>query len=444
MRTYYFIRLTFCTFFIVFLSLYVMTALAHDCYNAAEYVRRRHCCNETPSVAANQSIANCTENSLAGAYLIDNQWLMEYIWYALVGCTLLELVRKLYSTPGYSSLRQYLKSLSNVIEWVVLASVLAVSCAFFAEIGAWQKQVGAFAVLAGWSILMIMIGQLPVFGTYIAMYTKVQREFAKLLMAYCCLLVGFTICFCVVFPTRAFGNPLIGFVKVLAMMTGELDVNGLLVEQVPPGSAPRDLGASAYIAFVLFLFFVTIVLINLLVGIAVHDIEGLHKTAGLSKLVRQTELIYFLELALFHGYLPNCIMEWLKMAIFISPGGYRVVVSVRPYSPREKRLPKDVMEAALAIARARKKPCWATGANAAAGCEGGAGAAGATGCDGGADLKRKEESERLDGLLDELRKTQQLLRKLEEQRTLHKLLELADQLERQPGAGRNAKDVVKR
>lgn len=201
------------------------------------------------------------------------------------------------------------------------------------------------------------------------------------------------------------------FFKVLAMMTGELDVNSLLVEQPPASSPHRDLAASAYVAFVLFLFFVTIVLINLLVGIAVHDIEGLHKTAGLSKLVRQTELIYFLELALFHGYLPNCIMEWLKMAIFMSPGGYRVVVSVRPYSPREKRLPKEVMESALIIARARKRPGPQPVPNAA-----------------GAAADTKE------GLLEELRKTQLMLHQLQEQQTLHKLLELADQMERRSGA----------
>lgn len=343
-RTYYFLRLIFCTIFIVLLSTYVMTALAHDCYNAA----------------VNQSIPQdnidlCKNHSFVGKELMRNPAFMEYVWYLLVFCNMIELIRKLYSTPGFSSFQQYFLSISNVIEWLVIASVFAISCVYFRRTYTWQNHVGAFAVLSGWSILMIMIGQLPLFGTYIAMYTKVQKEFAKLLLAYSCLLIGFTISFCVIFPTEeAFSSPLIGLVKVLAMMTGELDLNSLLLD---PTSTNRThlLRLSAYVTFVLFLFFVTVVLINLLVGIAVHDIEGLHKTAGLSKLVRQTELIYFLELALFHGYLPKRIMNMLKLAIFVSPQAYRVVLYVRPLNPREKRLPRDVMENALNVARQRKK-----------------------------------------------------------------------------------------
>ncbi|KAJ0172398.1 hypothetical protein K1T71_012371 [Dendrolimus kikuchii] len=343
-RKYYVARLFLSFIFVLCLTLYVLTALAHNCYNGSK---------DMEETIQEQEL--CQKQSILGDLLRKNPFVIEMQWWVLAGITIFEIFRKVYGIAGYSTVKQYLMQSENIIEWFVIVSVFLISYIYTNITYTWQNHVGAFAVLAGWTNLMMMIGQLPVFGTYVAMYQKVQKEFAKLLMAYSCILIGFTISFCVIFPdSSSFANPFMGFITVLTMMIGELNLDLLLNE--PDGNDPPVLlEFSAQITYVLFLMFVTVVLMNLLVGIAVHDIQGLRKTAGLSKLVRQTKLISYMELALFNGYLPKCLLKILHSSALVSPQAYRVVLSVKPLNPSEKRLPKDIMMAAYDIAKMRKQ-----------------------------------------------------------------------------------------
>ncbi|XP_048525723.1 transient receptor potential channel pyrexia [Dendroctonus ponderosae] len=340
-RKYYIARMLFCFIFVLSLSLYVLTALAHNCYNHGKNM------NDTQP---QNVIELCEKKSMMGHMLRNNPFVIEMQWFALVGITCCEILRKVYGIAGYPSVRQYLSHPENIIEWAVITSVFVISFVYTGRTYTWQNHVGAFAVLFGWTNLMLMVGQLPVFGPYVAMYTRVQKEFAKLLLAYSCLLIGFTISFCVIFPdSSTFANPFIGLITVMVMMSGELSLD-LLVDD-DPEDPPFLLEISAQVTYIMFLLFVTVILMNLLVGIAVHDIQGLQKTAGLSKLVRQTKLISYIELALFNGYLPRYLLNLLHWTALVSPKAYRVVLNVKPLNPGEKRLPKDILEAAYEIAK---------------------------------------------------------------------------------------------
>lgn len=343
-RKYYIARMLFCFIFVLSLSLYVLTALAHNCYNHGKNM------NDTQP---QNVIELCEKKSMMGHMLRTNPFVIEMQWFVLVGITCCEILRKVYGIAGYPTVKQYLSHPENIIEWTVIVSVFVISFIYTGRTYTWQNHIGAFAVLFGWTNLMLMIGQLPVFGSYVAMYTRVQGEFTKLLLAYSCLLIGFTISFCVIFPdSSTFANPFIGLITVLVMMTGELSLD-LLVDD-DPEDPPFLLEISAQVTYILFLLFVTVILMNLLVGIAVHDIQGLQKTAGLSKLVRQTKLISYMELALFNGYLPQYLLSLLHWTALVSPKAYRVVLNVKPLNPREKRLPKDILKSAHEIAKKRK------------------------------------------------------------------------------------------
>lgn len=314
-------------------------------------------------VEGNGSLPLCANSTGVNGFFHRHPVVLEMEWYALVVLTVLEGLRKATAILTYPSVRQFFTQPENVVEWCVILSVFATSFVYTGRTYTWQSHVGAFAVLCGWSNLMLMIGQLPMFGAYVAMFTSVQAQVFKLLLAYACLLVGFTASFCVIFPqSKSFSSPHTGLIKVLVMMTGELDFEELFFPGGEDVGRHMDVGStswillqvSAQLSFVLFLLFVTIVLMNLLVGIAVHDIKGLQKTAGLAKLVRQTKLICDVESALLLALLPNKLMKIVRWTTLVLPSPLRAVLTVRPLNPRENRLPRDVLAAAHRVARDRR------------------------------------------------------------------------------------------
>ncbi|XP_052864135.1 transient receptor potential channel pyrexia [Anopheles cruzii] len=405
-RKYYIARLLFCFVFILFLTLYVLTALAHNCYNGSK---------DMEETIQEQEL--CQKQSILGNMLRRNPFVMEMQWLVLVAITFVEICRKLYGITGYSSIRRYVTQMENITEWFIIVSVFVISYIYTKRTYTWQNHIGAFAVLLGWTHLMVMIGQLPVFGAYVAMYTKVQVEFAKLFIAYSCMLVGFTISFCVIFPSSSsFENPFMGFITVLVMMVGELDLE-LLINDPDGKDPPFMLELSAQITFVLFLLFVTVILMNLLVGIAVDDIQALKKTATLSKLVGQTKLISYIESALFNGWLPNWLRSLLHYTALVSPRAYRVILSLKPLNPEEKRLPRNIMMAAYEIAKDREQQLGGTVAG-DSGAElptaDGAGDGGTGGADantlGTLAAKIEASTERMHEVTGELQELKQLLK----------------------------------
>lgn len=339
-RKLYLLRIFLYAMTVICMTTYVLTALAYKCYNHEITTNSSKICN-----------------SKRAADFLFHKPFIEIQWYLALVLTCITIPRKIFSFMVYKSTLQYFTNIDNILDCVVIISVFVTSFIYTGRTYDWQNYVGAFAILCAWTNLMLMVGQLPAFGTYVAMFTHIQFEFAKLLLAYSGLLIGFTISFCVIFAgDPAFGNPFTGLIKVLAMMAGELDFEGL-INQADGASMAGDsfviyhpLSVCSQILFTLFIVFVTVILMNLLVGIAVHDIQGLRNHAGLTKLVRQTKMILFTEMVLHNTTIPYAFRKWLSDHNIDVENRKRVLV-VKPLNPLEKRLPKDIMKAAYEIAQ---------------------------------------------------------------------------------------------
>lgn len=345
-RPYYLLRVGISTLAIVLLSAYIMIASIHRCCD--DNVSDNNCTEHN----ATTEISNRSEEYQFFVELHKKPVIISIIKVIILLLVFLNITKIFFSLAAYRSAKHYFSKQYNILELGIIVCIFTLCLNPETQFNRWwQCIMGAMTVLFCWVYLMIMVGQMPSFGAYVSMFTKVLQEFSKLLVAYFCVLIGFTITLCVLFPDHeVFRNPLLGFVKVMAMMTGELNLDDLVTT-----IKLAHIKFTVFFILALFIIFVTVVLMNLLVGIAVHDVEGLHKTADLTKLVHQTQLIHFLELACFNGFFPKKISDIFQNFLYVSPRMYRVVIYVRPLNPQEKRLPREIMEEGLKIALDRSK-----------------------------------------------------------------------------------------
>lgn len=199
----------------------------------------------------------------------------------------------------------------------------------------WQHHAAAVVIFLVWLELMMLVGRFPIFGLYVQMFTKVAANFAKFLMAYICLIVAFALSFCVLFPNyRPFSVP-ISLLKTIVMMSGELEFENIFYGDEEPKYP------TAHIMFMMFVLLITIILTNLMAGLAVNDIRGLQASAGLDRLSRQAELVSRLESLFFSKVLrrlPKRILHICQRSALLRTSPWHLNYSVKPNDPREKRV----------------------------------------------------------------------------------------------------------
>lgn len=147
------------------------------------------------------------------------------------------------------------------------------------------RHLSAIAVLLAWVEELLLLGRLPSFAIFVTTFKTVFLSFFYLLFWYSTLFIGFGLSFFLVFgggtsapanaensdaaksEESAFANVQDSLLKVLPMMIGEFDF----------GSLPFDPNPfTSRMIFVAFLFLITIVLLNLLNGLAVSDTQEVH------------------------------------------------------------------------------------------------------------------------------------------------------------------------
>lgn len=277
-------------------------------------------------------------------------YLLYFIW---VGVTILS-IKELFQVVDAP--RVYLSSWDNVLVWpiIIFSFTITITSYVSKDTEEWEHHLAAIVMLLSYVELLLLIGRFPVFGLYVQMFTHVTKNFGKFLFAYLALINAFSLSFGVLFPNHPpFKIYALRLLKTLVMMTGEIEYDEWFFDDKKTIMYP----GTSHVIFSVFLIFVTIILMNLLVGLAVSDIQGLQKSAGLDRLVRQTQLVAHFESFMFSEWLkwviPTGILNILHRSILLSPSLYGGTLVLTPKTLRDTGLPPELVQVIVRSARAR-------------------------------------------------------------------------------------------
>ncbi|CAG0903348.1 unnamed protein product [Cyprideis torosa] len=299
-----------------------------------------------------------------------------------------------FSDRSQSLWNRLKKTIIGVERWVQkMVLVLATIMVFVPSeiLGSARLHLASIAVLLAWMELMFLMGRFPSQGIHVEMFMAVLQNFVKFLIAYGFLIVAFALSFCILFHDQiTFRTPWESLISTLVMMTGEYEYQaGLFFHE---GERVVKYPGTAHVIFVLFILLLSIVVVNLLVGLAVDDIQELRRKARLKRLILQTRLIEDVEQFVFTNRLLLPLKSWgsfqkwtKRMLVFPSTtvssqnrsegeevfdfivgilmppakGNHPVrdfaegqwCIYLQPNDPRENRLPWDIVDSAYKIAK---------------------------------------------------------------------------------------------
>ncbi|TGZ38323.1 Uncharacterized protein DBV15_00466 [Temnothorax longispinosus] len=150
--------------------------------------------------------------------------------------------------------------------------------------GLWS---GVVVIILSAVQMITLISQHPKMSASFEMFCTVSLDYVCLLFPYMFLIAAFALAFHILFKnSKNFSDPRQSFFQTIIMITGEFNSNDISFVSYP---------ICSHIVFVLFVFLIAIVLINLLNGLAVSDTNEILSRAELIGLISRVRLIIYLE-----------------------------------------------------------------------------------------------------------------------------------------------------
>eukprot|EP00055_Hartaetosiga_balthica_P004582 m.12207 g.12207 ORF g.12207 m.12207 type:complete len:1107 (-) comp3966_c0_seq1:1200-4520(-) len=175
--------------------------------------------------------------------------------------------------------RKYFYDPVNLLEWGLFSSSTAFFVPIFlgSEFTVAQWSSGAVAIFLAWVNVVVIMRKVDMFGIYVLMFEETLATVGKVLLVFTLFIVGFALSFHIMFfESYFFHKPSRSLMKTFIMMTGEFEYIDYFPSTLEYPTIP-------YFMFSIFVFVMPIILMNLLVGLAVGDIQRILDNARLTR-----------------------------------------------------------------------------------------------------------------------------------------------------------------
>ena len=162
-------------------------------------------------------------------------------------------------------------------------------------------QVSAVVLTLAWINLLFYMRQIPVLGKYITIFHDVLYTFLKVTIIIVIFLIAFALGFHVLLAYQEpFNRVEFSLLKVAVMMSGEFDYGDIGLDS---GDVPFR--TVTCILFIVFFVLVSIITLNLLVGLTVDDIKTFLDEADLKNLQLKLRFVLGIEKTYGNWIIPN-------------------------------------------------------------------------------------------------------------------------------------------
>ncbi|XP_068728378.1 transient receptor potential cation channel subfamily A member 1-like [Montipora capricornis] len=210
------------------------------------------------------------------------------VWVAII--TFIHLIKELFQVK-VKKVRYFLE-LTNTLEWIgYISALIYVLPNCDCKLGM-KQETGAIALFFGWMNLILFLRRLSAYGQYVIMLTTMFVTLLKVLLLFFLFVVGFGSTFYLLMDDESeqYASFPYSMMTIFVMTLGEMNYADVFMPW-----AKLEYSILSNTLFVMFVLGMPIIIMNMLVGLAVGDIDKIQENAVLDRYVMQVELVLDME-----------------------------------------------------------------------------------------------------------------------------------------------------